>query len=450
MKAMKRFVVFAIFLGFQTVFLTAQDSGNSDSLKTELEIAEGIERIDILNQLSELYTNSDPFQSYSYAREALRLASLERYPEGQIMAHENIGVFFRFTSQYSKALENCFKINELFEEIDGDSSLLIRNNNILGEVYRDLKEFDKALEYYEVALELSKRTGDFNFHIVINANIALAYIELGEFDKVLDISKETLELAEKRNYLFGIMISLYNIGLVNQHLEKHDIAIDYLLKLEDMVEQYSDQMGAEFTLGKIRLYYSIAESYYALGDLPLSEQYALKSWRTAEGSDFKIDFKAINDFLYTYYLHLGNHQEALTYFELSYKINDELKSEINNRQVLLLESLEEERKETIAMKLEQQKRDRRFRLEYFGISVVILVVFLLANIFGRYRISKQFSKAIIFLSFLLLFEFVLLLIDPPIEIHTSGEPVYKMIANSCLAIIFTFLHRFFEKRVTLS
>jgi hypothetical protein len=112
--------------------------------------------------------------------------------------------------------------------------------------------------------------------------------------------------------------------------------------------------------------------------------------------------------------------------------------------------LEEERKKSIAMELERQKRDRKFRLEYIGISAAILIIFLLAQIFGRFKVSKQLSRGIIFLCFLFLFEFVLILIDPPLEMRTSGEPVYKMLANSGLAIFFTFLHRFLEKKVTIN
>ncbi len=104
----------------------------------------------------------------------------------------------------------------------------------------------------------------------------------------------------------------------------------------------------------------------------------------------------------------------------------------------------------IAMNLEQQKRNRRFTLEYIGISVGILIIFLLALVFGKYKVSMQLGRAIIFLSFLFLFELVLLLIDPPLELRTSGEPVYKMLANSGLAIVFTFFHRFLERKVNFN
>ena len=447
---MKRILVLFIFIVLQSVLLNAQNGNVTDSLKIELEVSNDIERISILNQLSELYKNSDPFKSYSYAREALRLSYLKKDPHGQIIAHGNIGAFFQYTAQYSKALENYFKVNKLFEELDGDSVLLIRNNNLLGEVYRDLEEYDKALEYYGIARELSKKAEELETLIVVNANIALTYIEQGDFNEALRISKSSLEISESRDYLFGTMISLFNIGLVNHQLGEFEDAIDCFNRLENMVEQYGEQIGAEFILGKIKLYYSLAESYYSLGNFKQAQEYALKSWNIANGPNYKIDFKMVNDFLYKYYLNRENHAEALKYFELSYALNDEIKSEVNNRQVLLLESLEEERKMAFAMNLELEKRDKKFRLEYIGISVVLLNIFLLALILGRYKLSQQIGKAIIFLSFLFLFEFALLLIDPPLDLHTSGEPVYKMLANSSLAIVFTFLHRFLEKKVAFN
>lgn len=447
---MKRLIVLSIYIIFQMAHLIAQDSNRADSLKIELEQANDIEKIRVLIQLSELYKTSDPFNSYSYAQEALRLSILKKYLHGQIIAHGYIGIFFQYTAQYSKALESYFKVNELIEEMQSDSLLLMRNNNLLGEVYRDLKEYDKALEYYENARELSKKTEEVETLIVVNENIALTYIEQGDYDKALSLSESSLEISESRDYLFGIMISLFNIGVVNHHLEEFEVAIDYFQRLENMVEQYGEQLGAEFNLGKIKLYHSIAQSYYSLGNFELAQEYALKSWNIANGSSYKTDYKIINDFLYKYYLDLGNHAEALKYFELSYKLNDEIQREVNNRQVLLLESLEAERKKTISMNLERERRDRKFRLEYIGISVVILTVFLMALIFGSYKMSKQIGRSIIFLSFLFLFEFVLLLIDPQLELRTSGQPAYKMLANSCLAIGFAFLHRFLEKKVNFT
>ena len=447
---MKSYIILFLFLIFQTALLNAQHFSRADSLKVELEQADDIAKIDILNQLSDLYRRSDPFTSYRYDRDALNLSTLNNHTKGQILALSNIGVFFQYNAQYSKALENYFKVNELIYGMGGDSSLLIGNNNLLGEVYRDLKEFDKALEYYETALELAKNTGAFGTEIVIHANIALTYIDQRKFDEALTISEESLRNSESRDYQFGIMISLYNIGLVNHHLEKYEKAIENFQILENLVEQYGEQMGAEFIQGKIKLFHSFAESHYSLNQFKPALEYALKAWELASTTIYKIDFKNVNDFLYSYYLGRGNHKEALRYLELSYKLNDELKSETNNRQVLLLESLEEERKETIERNLEQQKRERKFRLEYIGISVIILIVFLLATIFGRYKMSKQIGKAILFLSFLFLFEFVLLLVDPPLELYTSGQPAYKMLANSGLAIAFTFLHRFLERKVTLN
>ena len=447
---MKPLLFILIFLMVFISLLEAQDSSKIDSLKNELEQSSGIVKIDILIKLSDFFRTSDPFSSYSYAKEALRLSTLHKHPQGQVQAHGNIGAFYRYNAQYSKALENHFLANELIEEVEGNSLLLIRNNNLLGEVYRAIKEFDKAIEYYEIARELSEKSGELESLIVARENIGLTYIEKGEFQKALDMSKRSLELSQNRNYLFGTMISLYNLGVVNHHIREFEGALDYFHRLEVMVEQYGDQIGAEFTLGKIKLFQSMAETFYALNRLEAAEEYALRSWNIASNSRYKADFKMANDFLYEYNIHLGNHEEALKYFRLSYELNDEIKSEVNNRQLLLLESLEEDRKMEIAMKLEQERKDRKFRLEYIGISFGILIIFLLALIFGRFTVARQIGKGILFLSFLFLFEFVLLLMDPPLEIHTSGEPIFKMLANSIWAIAFTFLHRLFERKVSIN
>ena len=96
---MKPFPFLFISLIVFVSLLDAQDSSKIDILKNELEQSGGIAKIDILIELSDFFKTSDPFRSYSFAREALRLSIVNKYPQGQILAHGNMGVFYRYNAQ---------------------------------------------------------------------------------------------------------------------------------------------------------------------------------------------------------------------------------------------------------------------------------------------------------------------------------------------------------------
>jgi hypothetical protein len=128
-------------------------------------------------------------------------------------------------------------------------------------------------------------------------------------------------------------------------------------------------------------------------------------------------------------------------------INDELHEEANNRNVIALELLEKEREEELAAQIEHIKKIRKFRLQYSSILVIILLIFLFTFLLTKLRVSQQVASGILFLGFLLFFEFVFVLLDPFTEQKTGGEPLLKMLINSGIALIFTILHRFIEKRI---
>ncbi|MBL4715668.1 MAG: hypothetical protein JKX95_03455 [Bacteroidia bacterium] len=56
-------------------------------------------------------------------------------------------------------------------------------------------------------------------------------------------------------------------------------------------------------------------------------------------------------------------------------------------------------------------------------------------------------EGIIFISFLILFEFVLVLADPHIERYTGGAPGYKLLFNAGIAGLMFPLHHFFEGKL---
>ncbi|MEK0371189.1 MAG: hypothetical protein QQN55_08565, partial [Nitrosopumilus sp.] len=56
----------------------------------------------------------------------------------------------------------------------------------------------------------------------------------------------------------------------------------------------------------------------------------------------------------------------------------------------------------------------------------------------------RLAEGAVFFTFLLFFEFTLVLLDPYIDKWTGGEPAYKLAINAGLAGIIFPLHQFFE------
>ncbi|MBL4654255.1 MAG: hypothetical protein JKY33_00345, partial [Bacteroidia bacterium] len=90
---------------------------------------------------------------------------------------------------------------------------------------------------------------------------------------------------------------------------------------------------------------------------------------------------------------------------------------------------------------------RRDNLQYSAIFIGILILFGGVLMLGFVRIRPKDAEAIAFLSFMILFEFLLVLADPNIEQYTGGAPAYKLIFNAGLAGLMFPLHQFFEGKL---
>ena len=66
---------------------------------------------------------------------------------------------------------------------------------------------------------------------------------------------------------------------------------------------------------------------------------------------------------------------------------------------------------------------------------------------GRLSIPIRLAEGLIFFTFLLFFEFTLVLLDPFIEMYSSGAPAMKLLFNAVLAALIFPLHSFFEGRI---
>ncbi|MBL4715747.1 MAG: hypothetical protein JKX95_03850, partial [Bacteroidia bacterium] len=102
-------------------------------------------------------------------------------------------------------------------------------------------------------------------------------------------------------------------------------------------------------------------------------------------------------------------------------------------------------------RIQAEATSRRDNLQYSAIFIGILILFGGILMLGFVKVRPQDVEGIIFISFLILFEFVLVLADPHIEQYTGGAPGYKLIFNAGIAGMMFPLHQFFggklKKRV---
>ena len=187
---------------------------------------------------------------YAYYEESievnLRFIRLSEETNGQngltAGSYGNIGLVYRNLGDYNKALEYYFKALEIRKDVLGEKHPNTAGTyGNIGVVYHNLEDYDKALEFYNKALEIDKDVLGENHHdtAISYNNIGVVYDELGDYDKALEYHNKALEikkevLGEKHA---STAMSYNNIGNVYDDLGDYDKALEYHNKALEIFEE---------------------------------------------------------------------------------------------------------------------------------------------------------------------------------------------------------------------
>ncbi len=250
--------IIGLLLILLTVFIL--NSNNIDSLKTELETAEGNARVRILNQLSAQMWDKDPEQGLRYAEAALDLVDTEEYTEDLAVIYKSLGINYWAVSKLSLAEDNYFKAKEIYEQLDNEEGL----SSILGNlalIYNNRGDFDKAIKYQFDALEIQERLGKKLNMIYSSNNLGLIYSGQEMYEEALSYFLQSYELQKELGLKDNLAYSLNNIGVIYQHLDNNEKSMEYFQQALELEEKYENNVGISALL------YNMAKNDIYDGDL---------------------------------------------------------------------------------------------------------------------------------------------------------------------------------------
>ncbi len=140
------------------------------------------------------------------------------------------------TGDFSSALILFQKELKLIQGIyENDHPVIAGLYGSIGIMYKNLLQYDKALEYYGLALDIRKRRLGENHMEVSNSynNIGYLLYKKEQFDKALEIHNKALNIRQKLldPHHLKILQSIEHIGLCYGGMEKYDEAEKYFRKI---------------------------------------------------------------------------------------------------------------------------------------------------------------------------------------------------------------------------
>ena len=188
----------------------------------------------------------------------------------------------------------------------------------LGTKYLKLRDFKKALEYYQLHLSISKDIGDIAEEGIAYSNLGNAYYSLGQLVKALEYHKLHLSIVKDTGDRAGEGNACGNIGAACYSLGQFTEALEYLQLQLSIAREVGDRVGEGNATGNLGLVYSsLCQFAKALEyhQLQLSVAKEVKN-RAEEGiacGNLGVDYYSIGDF-----------KTALTYHQLDLSIAKDL------------------------------------------------------------------------------------------------------------------------------
>lgn len=464
--------------------------GNLEKAMEKFSRAEQIAREDRLDEglvltdiaFADVYrTLGDNIQAMTYSNQAVTTASDLENDTVQVAAYTSLGESYEARNEKLLAFRNYLKALDMAEL--GKNDLLIRNaSTYLANFYYGIHEEDKAIDYeLNTAIPIDRKLKHFNELRGDYTALAQFFASKQEYDIALKSYEHATQLADSIHFDL-VKINSY-IGIFEIYFKsgQYQKGMTYF-RLHPVVSDYLDRAGMEYVVDGIYAdaymdmgRYDSATYYFgrespeveAKANAPakadfyddMGEFYKKRGmWDKAAGCYQKEEGigKAIGDLhilehadenLDTLYWRMNDFARAYTYHTQYGQYSDSLRNLSKETELLKLEVDNDNRQRERASREEEQDRERRHNVQYMGFTVGLVLLFISLVMMGWLAVPASVIRGLGFLSFIFLFEFIILLTDKQISELTHDEPWKVLLIKIALAAILLPLHHWSEHRV---
>jgi tetratricopeptide (TPR) repeat protein len=354
-----------------------------DSLDVVLDTAKNHSRVKTLNELFRAYLPSDPVKAIGYSREALTYAEEVGDKKGLAASYNNLGVAYRTQGALDKALEYYIKSLKLYEEIDNKEGIATSKNNIAN-IYTMKRDYNQAMKYLQDSHNLFLEMKDDQKIIGSLNNIGNLNMELLLFDRALEYYTKAQELSEKNGMKYADPLT--NIGNIHFREKNYAKAVEYYEKALK-VEEESDNKEAI-----LNIISNLAVTYTKAKQAKLAQEFLEKGLELCN----QIQAYSVLPTLYKAqaenFGNQGKFKEAyeaqLKYDEARERMYGEESTRAINQMELLL-SFEEKEKEFQLLKKDDEVKTLELHRTRLVIILVILAVMIGLGILNYTYLSKK-------------------------------------------------------------
>ena len=250
----------------------------------------------VLNSMAILYKGIGERQkSLRYYEQILKLA-LPRGIEASIL--NNAGNLYMDLGDFPKALEYCTKALEIRQAIGNEEVYSLIS---LGEVHGYLGEFQKALDFETKALTLSRTGRSLSLEAKSLTILATIYSKMRDYPRATEAFLEVLPLWRKLGHPHGEAETLNNLGEIYLNLKDYDKALPSFAAAHPLAVFLVDPGFQGKVLSNLMLYWEAQQNHNAAIFFGKEAVNQYQQSRTnIKGIDADLQFRYLNTFSQTY------------------------------------------------------------------------------------------------------------------------------------------------------
>jgi len=304
-------------------------------------------------------------------------------------------IYSTITSDYDKGLKYGLMALDNFQLVRDDFKSAYARV-IIGNIYDELGDYNKALDNYREALTIFENSG--NTYLIINTinNIGEVYKHKQEYTKAIDFYIQALEKSKAADNIEGTAVALNNIGECYSAGEHYRLALDYYDQSYSILISLNDKHKMSISLNnQAAAYIELKNFRKAISEGKKAIEYAREVGSKEEAKD---GFKN----LYLAYKNTGNYEEALSNFIYYEDIKDSLlvqqSSDKLAKALAEQDAMQKEKEIELLTKnseLKEAQLDRQETLTYFLIVISFMLFIFGVVYYIRYAERKAMNKKLL-------------------------------------------------------
>jgi len=422
-------------------------------------------------------------KALNFTNQAFAIAANVKDDSLQVAVHNSYGNIYQLRKENILALRHYLNGLRIAEEA-GNHTLMRSAYRNLGSFYAGIKDYDKAIDYAQKAMDELKRiqapNSKYNF-IVDHYTIGNLYLLKKDFELAAYYYERSIFLADSSRYP-PLKVPGIN-GLLNMYIEAkqpqkalqffnarpelkafihnaglgHEIDNAYAVIYRDLgrydsAKYYFEKSAAGFEqrgthLNKMGYYMHYAEFFQRSGNLPQAIAHYEKALALADATGNLEWQQNITKEMDSAYARMGDYANSYRYSNLYHKYHDSLQQLAEEKDLLQMELADEQQRQERLAREKALALQRKHNVQYMGITIAIAVVFVMLVLLGIFQVSESTIRIMGFFAFILLFEFIILIADSRIHHWTHGEPLPILGIKIVLIAVLLPLHHWLEHRV---